>query len=1117
MLQLTFKAPIIYDIAICTSVSHVIDNEKTTMAKAIQDILPNATKASIAVGYFYISGFSVIMDHMKKMEESDHPDHKMQILISPETDRPTAEALLAGNMSSYEEMAEEASKFIQGSFRDKVTRAAAEIKKSLEYMSQTELQRNAVKRLADMMRRGKVEVRVYCRTTLHAKMYIFDRPSNDPRLTAIVGSSNFSIPGIVDHAELNLKTYTNEHCEQLQEWFDKHWKDKATKEFTTEMIDQINKSWAGNDRNPREIYEKALLHTYEELPDDEESYRVEPDNVLYDFQKRAVLKSMTNIKEYGGVIIADVVGMGKSFVGSRLLHTLQNTNHSSILIICPPQLTEMWKDYMEQFDFHATVISISKLGRDEDILSAYDHYDVVLVDESHRFKNITNAYEDLKSFMDDRAGDSTMIMLTATPLSNNTTDLKNQLALFPSEKLGRAPPLNGKSLDDYFTGTMERDGTGKKFITEDGKAKVRELLQYVMVRRTRSQIVKKYGGEENGKRYIQMGKKRIDIPRRDLRNTDPYDINRVYDGSFRSIVDNIKELKLARYTPGRYVKEEYLVPDHPNYKKYNDLKASSRTFAGLIRTTIFKRMESSIRAFSDTIDDHRRRYNIAIQLLESGTVPVGKEFQSEIQKMVEYDSYNLDRLSDIKSPYNIEAFYLDQWIKDMKSDMDVFQMMLGSIGGSSRFAGRDDKLHKLSKLVRDLLAEEKAAKRPEKILIFSEYRATTEYIHNYLKVEHGENGYVIRKIDGDNSSKEKQNAMRLFDPVHNLSNKPVTKEIDILISTDVLSEGINLHTCGIVINYDFHWNPVRLIQRAGRIDRLGTEHEVIRIFNFLPTPETGEELDIKGQVDAKIELIRDIIGIDQKVLAEDEKLDEDGVTTIYDCDEDVLDSIGGSVLDMDNESEEDAEDLQNDDARKRKIEAIPFGVHGAVGNGILYVALSADETADRNGKVVIEEEFVRHYRVREGKVEAIGRTSFLTILKKYSAYPKTRSNQELYNKLLSEAWRTFKRESQNKTGRPRKPKHQARFIKEMLRLGDDPKLGERAQEIQHFLDEMMLANYQPYRSLIGLSKRVDSEPGFNDADMISELEEIERRYGNIRYGVSITKSRVLYGLMVGNN
>ena len=481
----------------------IIDNENTILLDELKELLSHTERASIAVGYFFISGFAQIMDSLGRIENSDDPDHVLRLLISPTTDRRTAEAMLQAN-ESLRAAEYEGDRHVPE--EEAISRTKDEVGKTLEYMPQSEGDMWAVQKLIDLIRRKKVQVKVYTQDRFHAKAYIFDLdPSQIFRGAAIVGSSNLSISGVREHAELNLMTSHKKLREgdhgDLLEWFDRHWNHPSCVEFTKEAAEILERSWAGRKHTPNDVYGKAALYEhgdYDQLPPD-------PDMPieLFDFQKKAVGEAIRKLDSYGGVIIADVVGTGKTIVGSAILKYLKDYHRAKPLVICPPHLKEMWKDHLRKFEIDgAEVESRYKIGMEDNVLRSHVHCDTVLIDESHNFRHSnTNAYQALSEFIENKGDEARIIMLTATPISNTIHDLKNQLQLFPVEGLESIPVLGKSKLDAYFKGLENQD----RSVTPDGISKIQDLLRHVLIRRVRGQIIKKYAERDGDRHYLSVG------------------------------------------------------------------------------------------------------------------------------------------------------------------------------------------------------------------------------------------------------------------------------------------------------------------------------------------------------------------------------------------------------------------------------------------------------------------------------------------------------------------------------------------------------------------------------------------------------------------------------------
>ena len=1064
----------------------VIDNENVVLLDQLNTHLPNTTRASIAVGYFFISGFAAIMDSFAKIEESDDPNHVIRLLISPKTNRPTAEALLASNESLDDVRRKAETDHVDGQ-----SVASQQIRDSLGHMPQTEQDRRAVLKLAELMRRGKLHVRVYTKAQLHAKAYIFELGDNSalPRFS-IVGSSNLSISGIREHTELNLRTNVDNDTVKLLEWFDRHWEE--AREFTEEMADLIRDSWI-KDRSPVDVYRKAVMHEYGDLPRE-----IGPESrQLFEFQRMAVLKALKMLEEYGGVIVADVVGTGKSFIGSMILKHLKDIKRAKPLIICPPHLIDMWKDYMLRFDIYAEVVSRYKIGMGGNILSRYTNCDVILVDESHNFRNRTNAYDALHAFMEQQSDDASIIMLTATPVSNGVTDLKNQLGLFPAERIRDIPPLGNTSLDEYFKGS-EQDHR----LTEEGEEKIRELLRHILIRRTRRQIRENYAKRDGERYYLELksGERRY-FPKRNMTTPREYDIDKVYLSSFEAILDHVERLTMARYSPGDYIREEYQDTTHPQYKKYNDLANRMKSLIGMVRSGLLKRMESSIAAFAASVANYRKGSQKFLDLLKKGIVPIGKDYQDAIYKSIIYDDdeYDLEELGE--SDYDIGAFDVARWRADLVHDIGEFGKILNYLPDEEDYPKFDDKFDSLLEIIRN---------RDGKVLLFTESRVTAEYLHR--RINAAMPGIRLGQIDSHKSAAEKRDMVGRFDPANNNASFSSQEELDILVSTDVLSEGVNLQAGRTVINYDFHWNPVRLIQRVGRIDRIGSKHETVDIVNFLPTTEVEAHLGLRERVSNKISTIRRIIGHDQTILEPTEKIDEEAVIDIYAGVEDVLDTDSEGILDMiQTTAEMDAEAIQNDEELRRKIAELPLGIKSSVGGergGKMLVACEADETLLRNGEVVDTKTFRRYYVVSDDGVQKVAASQFLARLGEAKG-GAVRDAGPQQGSRTRDAWARFARDMKNEQARMRTTKLQTYFEKRLTRIAEDRKTGRRAMVLLPRVTRMMVSNKQPYTALHNLRKSINSDV-LDDGQILGELEAILKE--EYRYTREIGRPRILYSM-----
>ncbi|MDZ7262380.1 MAG: DEAD/DEAH box helicase, partial [candidate division KSB1 bacterium] len=612
-------------------------------------------------------------------------------------------------------------------------------------------------------------------------------------------------------------------------------------------------------------------------------------NQLADFQKVAVRQAIQIIRDYGGAFAADVVGVGKSFIGAAIVKHFEKTEQVRPLIICPAPLVEMWENYNEAYQLNARVLSMSYLRKSVKLGAnwmleepKYRDRNFVLVDESHNFRHhTTQRYEVLQAFLS--AGHKRCIFLTATPRNKTAWDIYHQIKLFhPDDKTDL--PVDPQNLKDYFKAI------------EEGQRKLQDLLPHLLIRRTRQHILKWYGFDSETNEPINPaefeqyvdGRKRAYIlvagrhqyfPRREL-ETIEYSIEATYRGLYQRIRSylgrskdepreqkNNKFLKYARYGLWHYVTK-----DKQRESPYSELKRAGANIRGLVRILLFKRLESSVYAFAETL---RRLIGIHqgfLAAMEQGIVPAGDEAQKilyESDVMEERDLF--DALEKASEKYNINDFEAEQLRADIEHDIELFQEILSLVEPIT-----EEQDNKLQTLI------EKLNEPPlglGKVLIFTQYADTARYLARYLekKLTHRVVDFIF------SCDKSKAKVVGRFAPKANPEYRfsRGETEIEVLVATDVLAEGLNLQDCDKVINYDLHWNPVRLIQRFGRIDRIGSEYETIWAYNFLPELELERNLHITEKLRRRINEIHETIGEDSAILDKSEQLNEEAMYAIY--------------------------------------------------------------------------------------------------------------------------------------------------------------------------------------------------------------------------------------------
>jgi len=815
--------------------SDIIDNRRSFLKDEINSVLKATEEAKFAVGYLFLSGFNEILGNISHLKE-------LKLIIGSISDTKTLEEIAEGVARRDElEEAAERLKYQKPAEKKEIIRTLkTKIGHNIGGLEQSEENENMFLSLKGLITSGKIKVKLYTKQRLHSKAYLFKYKKEAAEQTrsegiAVVGSSNLTLSGFKHSTELNVIVRGNENFKELDNWFEELWKESEP--FNKELLSSIEESWALKYANPYDIYMLTLYN----LVKSKMKYR---SHVLWDwkgmpklyrFQKIAVMQAYEILNRYNGVFVCDVVGLGKTFIGAALLKQLGK----SAVVICPPRIKKMWDEFGERFKIDIKPISHGSLYKgifnQDSELWTYRDREVVLIDESHYFRNSdSKRYYEIHPFL---AGKK-VILVTATPQNTSIWNIYNQIRLFNQEG-SNDYQVAGGSLKEFFNKA------------EIHEAKIQDLLSKLLIRRTRQHIKKLYQSIED---------EPIQFPKRKLA-TVSYNIDETYNNLFKKIEGALSKLSYAKYNLWPYVKEE---------KKSEDIYLNLRKITGLLKglhkVMLYKRLESSIFAFSETIRRLLRIHRRFLESLEENIIPAGEEAQDIIYSEDVDIVDALEELKEVSKKYQADDFKIEELKQDLTNDIDILKDISKYLKNVPESC--DKKFDELTNLLNK--------HKQEKVLIFSEYADTVKYIHKRLEGEIDNLCFVTSKV------KDTISIIRRFSPKANeyiLRDKE--NPIDVVVSTDVFSTGLNLQDCGIVVNYDLHWNPVLLIQRIGRIDRIGSEYDLIRVYNFLPHKKIEEKISLKERVSRRIQEIHDNIGEDHKILDESERLNEESLYAIY--------------------------------------------------------------------------------------------------------------------------------------------------------------------------------------------------------------------------------------------
>ena len=783
----------------------------------------------ILVGYFRTSGFFNLYPSMQGID-------KIRVLVGLNVDKRTidilnqAEKELTLETLSYKEAKEAFETVVEGEFNES------------EDSSQVE---KGVHAFIDWLKSGKIEMRMYTEASIHAKVYIMRKNMElvpDTYGSVITGSSNFSEAGLKNNLEFNVELKDSRDVEFALERFEELWSRSIDiKDIYMETVQ--NKTWLRDNITPYELYLKTLYEFFkEEINQDKEALLNEllPEGYMrLQYQLDAVIQAKKILEAYGGVFISDVVGLGKTYICALLAKSLRKSRK---LVICPPVLVDYWERVLREFDVVAKVMSLGKLDR---ILESdeVDTFEYVFIDEAHRFRN-----QDTESFklLHQICFNKKIVLISATPINNYSSDIENQIYLFQSKHNSTIIPGH-KNLEGFF-GRLERELKKREKGTpayldqlRRNSEKIRDsILRNIMIRRTRKEIMEYYSDD--------LAKQGLTFPELGTPEKIIYAFNDETDEVFKETIGIIRNLDYTRYAPLLYLKDN---------KKYSSLLTSQRNISGFMKSILVKRLESSFYAFKMTLGRFIESYSKFIDMCKSGDVYISKKIN--IYDML--DNGDDEKLLELVEREKVQHFktsdFNDSFIPSLEKDLSMLLRL------KDHWAGIivDPKLEQFKN---ELKANE--IFKHSKIIIFTESKETAVYLGEHLRGLYGDRAVVFSSDSGEYLKKAIENS---FNPKYKSKGDD---KYDVLITTDVLAEGINLHRSNAVINYDLPWNPTKIMQRVGRINRVGTEFDKIFVFNFFPTSQSNQQLPLKDRIIEKLQQFHDTLGEDFKYLSEDEQV-----------------------------------------------------------------------------------------------------------------------------------------------------------------------------------------------------------------------------------------------------
>lgn len=869
--------------------SKIYDNlGDSKFEKGLHTILsaPGVKRADFCVGYFNLRGWKAVAEDIDMLPGSNVVENNRIAGKDHWEEVHRACRLLIGMYRPMPELIGELYDVVKQSVDvDKVQRwkrmVCADFRRQLTLGVPTGEDEKALKKLREQLQNGKVVVKLYLRHPLHAKLYLAHRPGDPTPILSVMGSSNLTFGGMTRNGELNAEFADVGDTAVYDKWFTERWNNAFSIDITKELIDVLGESWVA-DYTPYEVYLKIMYHLSREARSGVNEYHLpDPfDKELFEFQQTAVKLAVRHLEKRGGAMIGDVVGLGKTITACAVAKFYEESRGASTLVLCPANLKEMWADYRDRYDLKMEIKSIAEKFDPRKLR----YFPLVIVDESQNLRNAEGQryarVKDLLSYQRNK-----VLLLTATPYNKDFSDLAAQLKLFvdPELDLGIRPEAYIKAIGGDHNFAQAHPNTLQTSLAafeQSYKADDwRDLMKLYLVRRTRTFIKRNYAKKDATGYYLEFqdGTKNYFPERKPLTLKFPTQKGDQFERLYSDqMVDLLGDLKLPRYGLQKYIDENSAADANKAEKAILDnLSRAGRRLMGFCRSNFYKRMDSSGIAFLVSLYRYAVRNAMYLYAIKNGKdlpLRVGAEIDEGFEEVddgsgalslsfpldikayeqegkIAYEQLVADASKSVKwiSP----KFFKKSLATGLKQDVNKIIEMLTLCGDWN--PALDEKLNMLEELL-----TKKHGK--EKVLVFTQYSDTAHYLSTQLIARGISN---ISQVDGDTEDVVLQT--KLFSPISNHANPPVpeSKQTRVLIATDMLSEGQNLQDSHIIVNFDLPWAIIRLIQRAGRVDRIGQKAKEVFCYSFFPQEGINNIIHLRDRLNQRINENAGVIGSDE--------------------------------------------------------------------------------------------------------------------------------------------------------------------------------------------------------------------------------------------------------------
>lgn len=849
------------------------------VADFLEEHLTNGCRLSVVSAYFTIYAYEALEEHLKDIDRLRFLFGEPKFITSLDPEKSETKSF-------------------------KVEDEQLELSNRLE---QKEVARRCAQWISE-----KVDIRSIRQTNfLHGKLYHLHDGHQEH---AILGSSNFTRRGLglsaAANIELNLIVDSERERAELKEWFDGIWDDEELVANVKEDVLKYLKQLYENN-SPEFIYFKTLYHVFErflseqadgaQLFDNTDIIDTQIWKTLFGFQKDGAKGAIHKINKHNGCILADSVGLGKTYTALAVIKYYELRNHR-VLVLCPKKLRDNWTVYLAQNNselnpflkdrFAYTVLSHTDLSRDSGRVDSIDlatlnwnNFDLIVIDESHNFRNNTKGRKDedgnlirksrYERLMEDiiQTGVKTKVMLlSATPVNNNLKDLRNQLYLitegrdsefdssFDIPSLKDTLAMAQKKFTEWARQSGEKDA---RELINSLSASFFTLLDELTIARSRKHIERYYNSSMR-----EIGK----FPKRHPPKSECSDIDlRKRFPSYDQLNDEISSYQLSLFNPSKYLSEEFK-EQYEGGKVLNFSQSNREHFLiGMMKVNFLKRLESSVHSFNITMERTIEKIeSLEQKISDFMTYQANQAEEVDPELLLDRDEEDeeLTQAFEVGSKLRIPMAHLDvsEWLGDLKQD----KRQLAKLAKAARAVKPefDAKLADLRKIIEDKLDNPTTNSKGEenrKVVVFCAFADTAAYLYENLRdwAKESMNAHIALVSGATNQTTygrpDFAHILANFSPRAKQRDKvnsmPQDNEIDILIATDCISEGQNLQDCDLLVNYDIHWNPVRIIQRFGRIDRIGSLNSYIQLVNFWPTSDLDKYIDLQNRVEARMALV----------------------------------------------------------------------------------------------------------------------------------------------------------------------------------------------------------------------------------------------------------------------